>query len=44
MFLPMHKLVLDGIEARDADAARHAMERLLSETLEFMSRRLKAGG
>ena len=44
VFLPMHKLVLDGIKARDAAAARRAMERLLSETLEFMSRRLKADG
>ncbi len=44
VFLPMHKLVLDGIRNRDAAAARHAMERLLSETLEFMSRRLKARG
>ncbi len=41
VFLPMHKLVLDGIRNRDAAASRHAMERLLSETLEFMNRRLK---
>ena len=37
VFLPMHKLVLDAIRARDPVKARQAMEHLLSETLAFMS-------
>jgi DNA-binding FadR family transcriptional regulator len=41
VFLPLHKKVLDAIAKRSADSAKKAMERLLSETLEFMSRHLR---
>jgi GntR family transcriptional regulator, galactonate operon transcriptional repressor len=41
VFLPLHKKVLDAIAKRSADTAKKAMERLLSETLEFMSRHLR---
>ena len=40
VFLPLHKKVLDAIMARDGAKARAAMEQLLSESLEFMSRHL----
>jgi DNA-binding FadR family transcriptional regulator len=40
VFLPLHKKVLDAIMARDGVKARAAMEQLLSESLEFMSRHL----
>lgn len=36
IFLPRHKLVLEAIAARNPQAARAAMERLLAETREFL--------
>jgi GntR family transcriptional regulator, galactonate operon transcriptional repressor len=40
VFLPLHKKVLDAIAKRSAETARRAMQRLLSETLEFVSSHL----
>jgi DNA-binding FadR family transcriptional regulator len=39
-FRPMHRDVLDAIEARDAQGAREAMARLLTETRAFLETRL----
>ena len=39
-FRPLHKKVLDAIVARDPDAARAAMVRLLSDTRTFLDTRL----
>jgi GntR family galactonate operon transcriptional repressor len=36
IFLPMHRKVLDAIKAHKPDAARAAMQRLLSETRNYM--------
>lgn len=40
VFLPHHKSVLDAIQARRPDAGRRTMERLLSETREFLERQM----
>ena len=40
VFLPLHKKVLDAILAHDATAAHDAMERLLSDTRDFLEKRL----
>jgi DNA-binding FadR family transcriptional regulator len=40
VFLPLHEKVLDAIRARNSETAESAMEQLLSETLEFVSRHL----
>lgn len=40
VFLPLHKLVLEAIAARKADAARATMERLLTESRDFLDARL----
>lgn len=42
VFLPMHKAVLDAIQARDGAGGEAAMRHLLSETREFMSRLIRA--
>ncbi len=41
VFLPLHKLVLEAIAARDADSARAAMDRLLRETRKFLDRHFR---
>jgi DNA-binding FadR family transcriptional regulator len=41
VFLPLHKKVLDAIIKRSPDTAKKAMQRLLSETLEFVSGHLR---
>jgi GntR family galactonate operon transcriptional repressor len=41
VFLPLHKKVLDAIAKRSAEAARRAMQKLLAETLEFVSGHLR---
>lgn len=43
VFLPQHGKVLDAIRARDPNAARRAMEKLLGETREFITGHLKNG-
>lgn len=43
VFLPQHGKVLDAIRARDAQGARRAMEKLLSETRAFITGHLKNG-
>ena len=40
VFLPHHKSVLDALQARRPDAGRRAMERLLSETGDFLERQM----
>lgn len=42
VFLPQHGKVLDAIRARDPQAARRAMEKLLGETREFITGHLKS--
>ena len=41
VFLPLHKRVLDAIVKRSPDGAKKAMQRLLSETLDFVSLHLR---
>jgi DNA-binding FadR family transcriptional regulator len=41
VFLPLHKKVLDAIARRSPEAARRAMQKLLAETLEFVSGHLR---
>lgn len=43
VFLPQHGKVYDAIRARDAQGARRAMEKLLSETRAFITGHLKNG-
>ena len=43
VFLPQHGKVLDAIRARDPQAARRTMEKLLNETREFITGHLKNG-
>lgn len=43
VFLPQHGKVLDAIRGRDPQAARRTMEKLLSETREFITGHLKNG-
>lgn len=43
IFLPKHKKVLDAIKTRDAGGARNAMERLLTETREYMKDHIPQG-
>jgi GntR family transcriptional regulator, galactonate operon transcriptional repressor len=40
IFLPKHRAVLDAIKARKAEPARSAMQRLLSETRDYMKERI----
>lgn len=40
VFLPMHEAVYRAIARRDAEQARDAMQRMLSETQEFMNRHI----
>ena len=40
LFLPLHKEVADAIVARDAAAARDAMQRLLTDTQAFLKSQL----
>jgi DNA-binding FadR family transcriptional regulator len=42
VFLPQHGQVLAAIRARDPQAARRAMEKLLTETREFITGQMKA--
>jgi DNA-binding GntR family transcriptional regulator len=41
LFLPLHRKVLEAFGKRSAEAARKAMQRLLSETLDFVSSHLR---
>jgi DNA-binding FadR family transcriptional regulator len=41
IFLPMHKRVMDAIKDGDADAAKLAMQRLLTETRDYLKSHIR---